>query len=150
MGRIAVLLIALFSLAWPSLAAMAAAVVPDGRAHLVHGVMHWQEIPHHHGHAPHAAAGHDHGDDGHDHHGQDGDGEPDGSPASGGGLGVHVDDSIDSHGHLAAGAGGAPALLSGILTPPPVPGGFRPGLAPPHPALPPLPDGLFRPPRILA
>ncbi len=162
MRRTAVILATLVAVAWQSFAAMAATVVSGKRADVAHSVMHWQEIPHHHGHL-HAAAGHEHGgathhhDDGtHDHphdaapHPHDhGDGAPahshDEAPA-----GIHVDDSDESQAHLAAGHCCAPALVSAILTPPPVPSGIAPGALPPRPEPPPLPGGLFRPPRSLA
>lgn len=145
MGRPAVILLILASLAWQSVAAMALAVVPGGRAQIVHSVMHWQEIPHHHGHEHHHDSSVDPADPGHD--GDAGPAVHDEAGVSSAGLALHLDDSIESHGHLAAGHGSTPALVSGILTPPPVPVGIMPGLAPAHPERPPLPDGLFRPPR---
>jgi len=148
MGRTAVIRLILACLAWQSVAAMAVTVVPGGRAQIAHSVMHWQEIPHHHGHEHHHGPSADPADSGEDGHaGLAGDDEAGASPAA---PALHLDDSIESHGHLAAGHGSTPALLSGILTPPPVPVGIMPGLAPAHPERPPLPDGLFRPPRSVA
>lgn len=147
MARTAVLLLTLASLAWQSFAAMAGTVVPGGREAVAHSVLHWQEIPHHHGHDHQAGPSSglededDEGDHGHPGH--------DETPAGPSGNALHLDDSIESQGHLAAGHGSTPALVSGILTPPPVPGGITPGLAPALPELPPLADGLFRPPRSL-
>ncbi len=150
----AVIVATVVALAWQSFAAMAATIVPGGRAHVVHSVMHWQEIPHHHGHHHgHAQGGEaksDHGHANQDHdHGQD---AADAAPVhhDPAGAGVHVDDSDESQDHLAAGHGFPPALVSGILTPPLMPGGIRPGLAPAPAEYPPIPDGLFRPPRTLA
>lgn len=150
MGRYFVILVTVFALAWQSFAAMASTIVHVGRADVVHSVMHWQAIPHHHGHHHRHDAAHDHGDAKHAH--ADGHDPGDAAPVHhhDAGPGVHVDDSEESQDHLATGHGCPPALVSGILTPPLVPGGIMPGLAPARPEPPALPDGLFRPPRTLA
>lgn len=150
MRRTAIILAAVVAFSWQSFAALASTIVPGGRAEVAHSVMHWQEIPHHHGHHHRHGTAHDHAGAAHSHGDAHAPADAPPAPHVDAGPGIHVDVSDESQDHLAAGHCCPPALVNGILTPPPVPGGITPGLAPAHPEFPPLPDGFFRPPRSVA
>jgi hypothetical protein len=141
MHRTAVILATIVAFAWQPFAAMASTVLPGDRADVVHSVMHWQDIPHHHGHHHHD------GEAAHDHAAPDNRGEAGAIHSHDDGTSLHVDDSEESLDHMAADHCCPPVLLPAILTPPFVPGGITPGLAPARPEPSPMPGGLFRPPR---